>query len=204
MPTDDPQRPRPPVPADDWALFLDVDGCLLDFADRPDGVAVPAALRASLEALSTRLEGAIALVSGRSLATARAIATTAGRIQGRSVGVEVDPHWREADFGDVEGRTFDELARLYPDLATRLASGAWEIDWPRGETWASLAERVTEGRGVLLQRGEPVVVVSHGGPLRLAIAMASGGPPDEVALPPPGAVVWVTPGAPVPSGPGAA
>ena len=69
MPTDDPQRPRPPVPADDRALFLDVDGCLLDFADRPDGVAVPAALRASLEALSTRLGGAIALVSGRSLAT---------------------------------------------------------------------------------------------------------------------------------------
>lgn len=66
---DDPQRPRPPLPADDWALFLDVDGCLLEFADRPDAVAVPAALRAALEALSARLDGALALVSGRSLAT---------------------------------------------------------------------------------------------------------------------------------------
>ena len=168
------------------------------------GRAVAARIAAQL---ASTLPPGVAIVSspsGRALATARAIATTAGRIQGRSVGVEVDPHWREADFGDVEGRTFDELARLHPDLATRLASGAWEIDWPRGETWASLAERVTEGWGVLLQRGEPVVVVSHGGPLRLAIAMASGGPPDEVALPPPGAVVWVTPGAPVPSGPGPA
>ena len=66
---DDPQRPRPPVPANDWALFLDVDGCLLDFADRPDAVAVPSALRTSLETLYARLDGALALVSGRSLAT---------------------------------------------------------------------------------------------------------------------------------------
>ena len=66
---DAPQRPRPPLPADDWALFLDVDGCLLDFADRPDAVAVPDALRAAITALAARLEGALALVSGRSLAT---------------------------------------------------------------------------------------------------------------------------------------
>ena len=41
----DKPRPRPPRPADDWALFLDVDGCLVDFADRPDEVSVPAQLR---------------------------------------------------------------------------------------------------------------------------------------------------------------
>ena len=69
MPKEETQRPRPPSPADDWALFLDVDGCLLDFADRPDAVAVPGALRSNLEALAHRLDGALALVSGRSLAT---------------------------------------------------------------------------------------------------------------------------------------
>lgn len=73
MPTEAPQRPRPPSPADDWALFLDVDGCLLDFADRPDAVAVPASLRAALEALANRLGGALALVSGRSIATIDAL-----------------------------------------------------------------------------------------------------------------------------------
>ena len=61
----DPSRPRPPAPADDWALFLDVDGCLLDFADTPDAVTVPADLHATLEALARRLQGALALVSGR-------------------------------------------------------------------------------------------------------------------------------------------
>ncbi|TWI02864.1 trehalose 6-phosphate phosphatase [Luteimonas cucumeris] len=64
-----PQRQRPPLPADDWALFLDVDGCLLDFADTPDGVFVPPALPVRLDALSRRLDGALALVSGRTLAS---------------------------------------------------------------------------------------------------------------------------------------
>ena len=63
----DPPRPRPPAPADDWALFLDVDGCLLDFADAPDAVTVPAVLHATLPRLSQRLQGALALVSGRAL-----------------------------------------------------------------------------------------------------------------------------------------
>lgn len=62
-----PQRPRPTPPQDGWALFLDVDGCLLEFADAPDRVIVPLGLRECLHALSGRLDGALALVSGRSL-----------------------------------------------------------------------------------------------------------------------------------------
>ena len=71
--SDDLRRPRPPAPADDWALFLDVDGCLLDFADAPDAVTVPHALRATLDRLVQRLQGAVALVSGRSLASIDAL-----------------------------------------------------------------------------------------------------------------------------------
>jgi trehalose 6-phosphate phosphatase len=67
------RRPRPPAPADDWALFLDVDGCLLDFADAPDAVVVPDALQATLQSLVQRLHGAVALVSGRSLASIDAL-----------------------------------------------------------------------------------------------------------------------------------
>ncbi|HEY0310573.1 MAG TPA: trehalose-phosphatase [Luteimonas sp.] len=61
-------RPPPPAPADDWALFLDVDGCLLDLAEQPDAVRVPSELRHALRSLADRLEGALALVSGRPLA----------------------------------------------------------------------------------------------------------------------------------------
>ncbi|HET6803928.1 MAG TPA: trehalose-phosphatase, partial [Frateuria sp.] len=59
--------PGPPLPRPDqrWALFLDVDGCLLEFADDPAAVRVSPALHALLQALHDELDGALALVSGR-------------------------------------------------------------------------------------------------------------------------------------------
>ncbi len=58
-----------PEPAEDWALFLDVDGTLLEIAEHPDAVAVDAGLRGILSGLGVRFGGAVALVSGRSLST---------------------------------------------------------------------------------------------------------------------------------------
>jgi len=49
-------------------LFLDVDGCLLDLAQMPDAVVVPTELPGTLSGLAQRLDGAIALISGRALA----------------------------------------------------------------------------------------------------------------------------------------
>lgn len=58
----------PPLPQANWALFLDIDGTLLDIAETPDRVAVPAPLRAHLQVIEKYLEGALALVSGRTIA----------------------------------------------------------------------------------------------------------------------------------------
>ncbi len=57
-----------PVLARDWALFLDLDGTLLDCAPRPDAVIVPSSLRASLSSLVSALGGALAIISGRPIA----------------------------------------------------------------------------------------------------------------------------------------
>lgn len=57
----------PPLPAPDWALFFDVDGCLVDFAPHPSQVVVPDGLQDDIARLAAMLDGALALVSGRSL-----------------------------------------------------------------------------------------------------------------------------------------
>jgi trehalose 6-phosphate phosphatase len=54
---------------DRWALFLDVDGTILDVAATPDDVKVPADLLRSLQRIEPLLSGALALVSGRTIAT---------------------------------------------------------------------------------------------------------------------------------------
>lgn len=64
-------RPSGPAPFDPrrTALFLDFDGTLVPLAARPQDVAVDAGLPALLARLSEALGGALALVSGRSLAS---------------------------------------------------------------------------------------------------------------------------------------
>ena len=57
-----------PGPSEDWALFLDIDGTLLDIAEQPGGVVVPRSLPPLLTSIRARLGGALALVSGRRLA----------------------------------------------------------------------------------------------------------------------------------------
>ena len=49
----------------EWALFLDIDGTLLQMAPTPDAVAVPPELPKLLAALAAGLEGALAIVTGR-------------------------------------------------------------------------------------------------------------------------------------------
>jgi trehalose 6-phosphate phosphatase len=57
-----------PIRNGDWALFLDVDGTLLEIARRPDIVHVSERLRFALQAAAARECGALALVSGRTVA----------------------------------------------------------------------------------------------------------------------------------------
>jgi trehalose 6-phosphate phosphatase len=64
---DDPGTSLPQF-ADHWALFLDVDGTLLDLAEHPKTVRVESALVEVLGRLQTLASGAVALVSGRSVA----------------------------------------------------------------------------------------------------------------------------------------
>lgn len=52
---------------DGKSLFLDLDGTLLDIIDQPDQVKADAATRGLLERVAEKLDGRLAIVSGRSL-----------------------------------------------------------------------------------------------------------------------------------------
>lgn len=56
------------VTLENTALFLDIDGTLIDLASRPDDVIVPPGLLTDLAATRALLGGALALVSGRAVA----------------------------------------------------------------------------------------------------------------------------------------
>ena len=61
-------RPHPPPLAEDCALFLDIDGTLAEFAATPHEVQIDPQLIDALPLLRARYGGALALVTGRSIA----------------------------------------------------------------------------------------------------------------------------------------
>jgi trehalose 6-phosphate phosphatase len=56
-----------PTPSLDWCLFLDVDGTLIELAETPFDTIASDELKALLKSVAERLDGALALVSGRSI-----------------------------------------------------------------------------------------------------------------------------------------
>jgi trehalose 6-phosphate phosphatase len=57
----------PPALDSEAALFLDFDGTLVEIADTPESIRVPAGLPTLLDRLARRLAGRLAIISGRSI-----------------------------------------------------------------------------------------------------------------------------------------
>ena len=146
--------------------------------------------KATAERLGRELAGSLS-VTVRIVASPwlRARQTAAAIVAaGVAAGYVVDGRWAETDFGAAEGMTWDELVRAFPEVAARLLRRDASIDWPRGEAVAALHARVEAAWRDLTEQHGSVVVVSHGGPLRIAIALATAVATASVAVPDPGAV----------------
>src|SRR5204862_3610963 len=65
-----PRRGRPPALNTQCALFLDIDGTLLDLAATPDRVRVDSHITELLPELADQLCGAVGLITGRAIADA--------------------------------------------------------------------------------------------------------------------------------------
>lgn len=108
----------------------------------------------------------------------------------------VDDRLQEVDFGHAEGLTFAQLQRLWPDLARRLGAGEAHVDWPNGERDTDLLARVRDAwRNIQAVADErDVIVVSHGGPLRMLSGLACGASRLEGLLDPGGVLILKTAG----------
>lgn len=98
----------------------------------------------------------------------------------QAVPVEIVEDWAEWDFGDWDGRHRDAIAA---DEASRRALQAFYQDPganppPNAEPWAAFEARIERALRALAAQDDasPVLVVSHAGPLRLALALACGLP----------------------------
>lgn len=69
-PVTTPHAPPPPLDVHRHALFLDLDGTLVDIEERPHAVTASHDLRELLRNLSHAMDGAVALITGRTLSEA--------------------------------------------------------------------------------------------------------------------------------------
>jgi len=96
----------------------------------------------------------------RAIDTARAIA----------VDIQIDDDLRELDFGELEGRTYDDIAASEPELYRAWMERPTTVTFPGGESFALLKERALAALERIRAAHACAVVVTHGGIIRAALA----------------------------------
>jgi broad specificity phosphatase PhoE len=134
----------------------------LDVGLSPEGLSQAAELGRRLEA-----DAVVSSPARRALETAAALGEP-----------EIDEKLRELDFGELEGRTYEEIERERPELFARWMRTPTEVRFPGGEGFDDLRVRAVTAASELRERhrGAAVAVVTHGGVVRALLADALGLP----------------------------
>ncbi|QGP80146.1 trehalose-phosphatase [Sphingobium sp. CAP-1] len=154
------------------ALFLDFDGTLAPIADRPDDVEVDDALLDLLARLRDRLDGRLAIVSGRSVATLRElgfgdflIAGTHG-LEFARPGAPVDAPPRLPAIDAVEA-AFHAFADDKPGLLVERKTISVGLHFRGAPTWGdeagTLARSLAQEHGLTVQHGKMLYELRPGG-----------------------------------------
>ena len=106
----------------------------------------------------------------RALVTAETIASR------HQLAVIACPELREINYGNLDGLTFEEIRRLYPEVAELCADWSLQLKFPDGESVDELKQRVSRFLDRLKQHApqQTVLIVAHGGPLRLMVCSLLG------------------------------
>ncbi len=94
-----------------------------------------------------------------------------------NVPIRIMPSLREMNFGEWEGLTFAEIQTRYPVLVNKWIADPFGVRLPFGETAEEVKIRVVEAwNSIVLSAAaeEAVVIVAHGGPLRMLLCQLTG------------------------------
>lgn len=159
--------PPPPLSSfDGAALFLDFDGTLVELADAPDAIEVPGELAGLLRRLAERLEGRLAIVSGRSLADLDSHVRCRGVAMSGSHGLELRladgrqlplaaPAALDAARAEIARFAGRDPGLLIEDKPASVALHYRRVP-DRGDEVAALMERLAAASGLLVQHGKMV------------------------------------------------
>jgi alpha-ribazole phosphatase len=88
----------------------------------------------------------------------------------------VDERLRELDFGELEGRTFEEIERERPEFFRQWMQTPTLVRFPGGECYDELRTRVVASvaDAAAIHPEATVAIVAHGGVVRAALADALG------------------------------
>lgn len=165
--------PAPPATLlEGAALFLDFDGTLVPLADTPDAVHVDDDLLAMLVRLRDRLGGRLAIVSGRSIATLRAMGFGDFLLSGTHglefahPGEEVKAPPRLPAIDAVEA-AFHAFADDKPGLLVERKSISVGLHFRGAPIWGeaagALADLLARDHGLALQHGKMLYELRPGG-----------------------------------------
>lgn len=106
----------------------------------------------------------------RAQQTAKAIAEYHG------LSVITKPEFREINFGIWEGLTYQEIMVDWSEILTAMYSKPGEIGPPQGESFQVVKQRVTRAlqECVKEHQEQTIVLVSHGGTMRVLLCAALG------------------------------
>lgn len=131
------------------------------------------------EALAARFDDAVAALYTSDLARARETA----EIVGSRLGLEptLEPGLRELSHGRWEGLTHAEVAERWPEELAEYEAHPYTVRRGGGDSYEDLEARLMPAleRLSAAHRGERIVCVSHGGPIRLALSKALDRPLTE-------------------------
>lgn len=87
---------------------------------------------------------------------------------------------REIDFGNWEGLTYYEIEEMDGDHLAAWIEDPININIPRGETWEHFENRVLKSVNHIIneEKDGEVIIVSHGGPIKLLVSHYYGKGPE--------------------------